>query len=111
MTYTLDHRPIGGPQLEAALVAITGSPAKIMGLDRVGLLAVDMDADVVLWSGPPLEPTSRPIAVLIQGRLVHERPLDAVPTAVPDIPDIPDVGGSTETPPSTPPPPRTPQRF
>jgi imidazolonepropionase-like amidohydrolase len=89
-----------GLDAEAALVAVTGSPAEIMGLARTGVLAADKDADVVLWSGPPLEPTSRPLAVLIQGRLVHERAADPTPT------------GGAAAPPSTPPPPaRPPQRF
>lgn len=90
-----------GLDLEAALVAITGSPAGILGLERVGTLAVEADADVVLWSGPPLEPTSRPLAVLIQGRLVHERGPDLVPSPE----------ARPASPPSTPPPPRAPQRF
>lgn len=63
----------------AALRAVTFAPATILGLERTGLLAPDRDADVVVWSGPPLEPTSRPLLVLIQGEAVVDRLPDLPP--------------------------------
>ena len=61
-----------GLDRDTALRAITLTPAEIMGLDeRVGSLSVGKDADMVLWSGDPLEVTSRPVSVFIQGRRVY----------------------------------------
>jgi imidazolonepropionase-like amidohydrolase len=56
-----------------ALEALTINPASIMGLDdRVGSLAKGKDADVVLWSGDPLDVMSRAERVFISGREVYE---------------------------------------
>jgi imidazolonepropionase-like amidohydrolase len=52
----------------AALASITINPAKIFGMaNRIGALAPGMDADLVVWSGDPLEPLSAPVAVVIKG--------------------------------------------
>jgi imidazolonepropionase-like amidohydrolase len=52
----------------AALAAITINPARIWGVaDRIGSLEPGKDADIVVWSGDPLEPLSAPTAVLIKG--------------------------------------------
>lgn len=52
----------------AAIEAITLAPARIFGVaDQVGSLEVGKKADVVLWSGDPLEPLTQPIAVFIGG--------------------------------------------
>jgi imidazolonepropionase-like amidohydrolase len=57
-----------GLPYQAALAAITLNPARIWGLaDRAGSLEVGKDADVVLWSGDPLETTSYPTAIFIAG--------------------------------------------
>ena len=46
---------------QAALRAVTRDPAEILGIaDRVGRLAPGLDADVVVWSGEPLEMATRP---------------------------------------------------
>jgi imidazolonepropionase-like amidohydrolase len=51
-----------------ALAAITSVPARILGVeDRVGSLAPGRDGDFVIWSGDPLEVTSRPQAIYIDG--------------------------------------------
>jgi imidazolonepropionase-like amidohydrolase len=43
-----------------------------MGVDgRVGSLAVGKDADVVLWSGDPLDVMQRALRVFIGGREVY----------------------------------------
>jgi imidazolonepropionase-like amidohydrolase len=51
-----------------ALRTISSAPAEAMGLgDRIGSLKVGRAGDVVLWDGDPLEMTSAPIAVWIDG--------------------------------------------
>jgi imidazolonepropionase-like amidohydrolase len=56
-----------------ALEALTINPASFLGLDgRVGSLAAGLDADVVVWSGDPLELTSVAERVYIGGRLQFE---------------------------------------
>lgn len=53
---------------EQALAAITINPARIWGIaDRIGSLEVGKNADVVLWSGDPLEILSYPRQVFIGG--------------------------------------------
>jgi cytosine/adenosine deaminase-related metal-dependent hydrolase len=61
----------GGMSRDAALRAVTITPARMAGVEsRVGSIEVGKDADLVLWSGPPFELTSRVIGVLIDGRLI-----------------------------------------
>jgi imidazolonepropionase-like amidohydrolase len=61
-----------GLDRDEALRAITVNPAEIMGLaDRVGSLAVGKDADVVVWSGDPLDVMSRALRVFVGGREVY----------------------------------------
>jgi imidazolonepropionase-like amidohydrolase len=60
-----------GMDHEAALAAITLNPARIYGVDNtLGSLEAGKIADVVLWDGDPLETTSFPRAVFIEGREV-----------------------------------------
>jgi imidazolonepropionase-like amidohydrolase len=48
--------------------ALTSHAAAILGLEkRVGTLRAGCDADLVLWSGPPLELTSRVKGVFVGG--------------------------------------------
>ena len=57
---------------ELALRAITLSPAEILGVqERVGSLAAGKDADLVVWSGDPLDPTSRVERVYVGGVEAH----------------------------------------
>jgi imidazolonepropionase-like amidohydrolase len=57
-----------GLPYEAALAAITLNPARILGLDaRLGSLDVGKRADVVVWSGDPLEPLSQAEVMFIGG--------------------------------------------
>ena len=57
---------------DVALRAVTVNPAKVMGVaDRVGSLAVGKDADLVLWSGDPLDVMQRALTVYIGGREVY----------------------------------------
>jgi imidazolonepropionase-like amidohydrolase len=61
----------GGLPFEAALAAVTINPARMVGVDdRVGSLEVGKDADLVLWSGTPFEPSSQILGVLLNGELV-----------------------------------------
>ena len=63
-----------GLPYDAALVAITRTPAEMFGIgDDFGTLAPGMDADVVVWEGDPLELVTLPTHVLIKGKLM---PLD-----------------------------------
>lgn len=55
-----------------ALRSITINPARVMGVaDRVGSLEVGKDADLVLWSGDPLDAMQRALAVYIGGQQVY----------------------------------------
>ncbi|HVS17992.1 MAG TPA: amidohydrolase family protein, partial [Planctomycetota bacterium] len=61
----------GGLSLEAALAAVTTTPARLVGLeDQVGAVASGRAADLVLWSGTPFEASSAVIGVLVDGVLV-----------------------------------------
>ena len=68
-----------GLPFNAALASITINPAEIFGVaDRIGALAPGKDADIVVWSGDPLEPLSAPTAVIIKGveQPLRDRDLD-----------------------------------
>ena len=55
-----------------ALRAITINPARVLGVNhRVGSLGVGKDADVVLWSGDPLDVMQRALRVFIAGHQVY----------------------------------------
>ncbi len=59
-----------GMPREQALLAITRTPAEILGVaDRVGSLEAGKDADLVVWSGDPLLPASRIEWVFVDGAL------------------------------------------
>ncbi|WP_066515704.1 amidohydrolase [Curtobacterium ammoniigenes] len=55
-----------------ALEALTVNPASFLGFgERVGKLAPGYDADIVLWSGDPLDTASRALRVWIDGAEVY----------------------------------------
>lgn len=57
-----------GMPYQAALAALTINPARMFGIDqRLGSLERGKAADVVIWDGDPLEVSSRPLAVFIDG--------------------------------------------
>lgn len=58
-----------GLPYSAAMASVTINPAKIWGLaDRIGSLEPGKDADVVIWTGDPLEVTTYATSVFIQGK-------------------------------------------
>ncbi len=64
-----------GLPFDAALRAITRSPAEMFGIaDDYGTLEEGKDADVVIWEGDPLEVTTLPTHVIIKGDLI---PMDS----------------------------------
>ncbi|HHT89498.1 MAG TPA: amidohydrolase [Firmicutes bacterium] len=88
VTITMDHPviPVGylptaagyavkaGLPREEALKAITINPARVLGIDdRYGSLDVGKMADMVLWSGDPLEIQSEVEKVFIHGQVVYDR--------------------------------------
>lgn len=55
-----------------ALESITINPARILGLDtRVGSIEPGKDADLVVWSGDPLDVMNRAEQVYLEGRPVY----------------------------------------
>lgn len=62
-----------GLDRDAALAAITHVPAKALGIeDRVGSIAEDKDADLLLFDRDPLDPAARLVRVWHKGRAVAE---------------------------------------
>lgn len=85
----------GLPWLEA-VKAMTLNPARIYGLDKgVGSLEAGKDADLVVWSGDPLELTSFADQVFIRGKAIpmtdRQRELRDryLPYVKPDAPAMP----------------------
>jgi imidazolonepropionase-like amidohydrolase len=71
-----------GMPYEAALAAITRVPAEALGLGaRYGTLAVGKAANLVLWSGDPLEIGTQVLDVVVRG---HRLPLKSRQTALLD---------------------------
>jgi imidazolonepropionase-like amidohydrolase len=59
---------------QVALAAITINPARIAGIsDRLGSIEVGKDADLVIWSGDPLDVNSRVELALIEGAEIYSR--------------------------------------
>ncbi len=56
-----------GMAFDDAMRALTTAPAEIYGMTGLGVLAPGARADVVAWDGDPLEVTSAPTAVYIDG--------------------------------------------
>lgn len=63
-----------GLSYDEALAAVTETPARILGIaDRTGTLESGKSADLVLWTGQPFQPTTRPAAVVIAGQVIAEK--------------------------------------
>jgi imidazolonepropionase-like amidohydrolase len=57
---------------DTAIRALTVNPASMLGLDdKVGALKPGLDADVVMWSGDPLDVMNRAMRVFVRGREVY----------------------------------------
>lgn len=57
-----------GMDRDAALRSVTLNPARVLGVDeRVGSIEAGKDADVVLWSGDPLDLQSRVLRTWVDG--------------------------------------------
>ncbi len=64
-----------GLSFDEALAAITIDAARILGVDdRVGSLEVGKDGDVALYDGDPFEYTTHCTGVIINGKLVSDKP-------------------------------------
>ena len=61
-----------GLSREAALDAVTQAPARILGLDDRGVLAVGKVADIVVWSGDPFEFSSSVKSVIVSGQVIDQ---------------------------------------
>ena len=60
-----------------ALRAVTIHPARIIGCaDRIGSLAAGKDADLVIWSGDPLDVMSRAERAYVNGREIYRYDYD-----------------------------------
>jgi imidazolonepropionase-like amidohydrolase len=56
-----------------ALEAVTINPARIIGVDaRLGSLSVGKDADLVIWSGDPLDVMSRAEQAFVNGQEIYK---------------------------------------
>jgi imidazolonepropionase-like amidohydrolase len=61
-----------GLDRESALRALTINPARIVGVDeRLGSIEPGKDADLVIWSGDPLDVLSRVTRALINGEEIY----------------------------------------
>ncbi len=63
----------GGPSSRAFLEGLTIKAAKALYIDnRIGSIQAGRDADLVLWSGDPLDPRSRVRLVFVNGRRAYD---------------------------------------
>jgi imidazolonepropionase-like amidohydrolase len=61
-----------GLDRETALRALTINPARIAGVDdKLGSIEPGKDADLVIWSGDPLDVLSRAVRVFIEGAEIY----------------------------------------
>jgi imidazolonepropionase-like amidohydrolase len=61
-----------GLDRQTALRSVTINPARIIGVaDRLGSLTVGKDADLVIWSGDPLDVMSRAEVAYVRGREIY----------------------------------------
>jgi len=57
---------------DVAWAALTSSAASLLGAAaEIGSVAAGRQADLVLWSGPPLDLGSTPVAVYVDGQKIH----------------------------------------
>jgi imidazolonepropionase-like amidohydrolase len=68
-----------GLSWDQAFASMTKAPADLFGLSDMGRLQPGARADLVIWDGDPLELSSAPVAVFIEGR---EQPMTSRQTAL-----------------------------
>ncbi len=59
-----------GMSYEAAIKAITSTPANVFNIDQRGEIKTGYFADIVVWDADPLEPSSMPEYVFINGKAI-----------------------------------------
>ena len=59
-----------GMSYEAAIKAITSTPANVFNIDQRGEIKIGYFADIVIWDADPLEPSSMPEYVFINGKAI-----------------------------------------
>lgn len=77
---------------EAALAALTVNPARVFGVaDRFGTLEEGKRADLVLWSGDPLEVTTVAELVIVNGEVdsMRSRQTELLQRYLPENPELP----------------------
>ena len=58
---------------KTALEALTLKPAQVMGLtERLGAIEPKKDANLLIFNGDPLDPSSRLLRVMVEGKFVYE---------------------------------------
>ena len=58
---------------DVALRGITIHAARSLGIqDRIGSIEAKKDADLVIWTGSPLDPRSKAVLTMIDGRVVYD---------------------------------------
>jgi imidazolonepropionase-like amidohydrolase len=71
--YNAGYAVAHGLPWEAGLAAITRNPAQVFGFgEKAGRIEPGLDADLVVWSGDPLEMLTVPLHVLVKG---EEQPM------------------------------------
>lgn len=64
---------------DQALMAITINAARILGLeDRIGSIEIGKDADLVIFSGHPLDATARVVYTIIDGEIVYQKTFKSI---------------------------------
>jgi imidazolonepropionase-like amidohydrolase len=77
-----------GADRQALERALWSGAAKLIGAEtRVGALRAGLDADLVLWSGDPLDLASRPERIYVAGREVY-RAAPQLPSLAPKQPRL-----------------------
>ena len=59
-----------GMSYEGAIKAITSTPAKVCNIDQRGEIKAGYFADIVVWDADPLEPSSMPEYLFINGKSI-----------------------------------------
>jgi imidazolonepropionase-like amidohydrolase len=80
-----------GLPYEAGIAALTSNPARVFGIsDQQGSIQKNKPANIVLWSGDPLDVTNAAEVVIINGELI---PMESRQTKLRDryLPENPDM--------------------